>query len=272
MRTRAAPLRLILPCLAAPWLGATSAAAAELRAEYRTYAAGLPVAEVEAGFGLGPWTYQMRMVYRTTGLVGFFYHGHQFNQVDGTWQDGAPVPREFQGVGEWHGEPRVARIDYQDGKPVVRALVPPNEGEREPVPPALQANTIDSLSAIADLIHQVATTGRCEATVHTYDGRRATEVSARTDGPEVLAPSSRSSYAGSALRCSFRGELVAGFRLAGDRAADRKPLHGVAWLAQVAPNTPPIPVRMSFETRWFGDVTMYLTGVTLGADAMASVR
>ncbi|MBN8905448.1 MAG: DUF3108 domain-containing protein, partial [Rhodospirillales bacterium] len=115
-------------------------------------------------------------------------------------------------------------------------------------------------------------TGRCEATVHTYDGRRATEVSARTDGPEVLAPSSRSSYAGSALRCSFRGELVAGFRLAGDRAADRKPLHGVAWLAQVAPNTPPIPVRMSFETRWFGDVTMYLTGVTLGADAMASVR
>ena len=42
----------------------------------------------------------------------------------------------------------------------------------------LQANTMDTLSALAELIRMVDATGRCEATAHTYDGRRAVAIEA----------------------------------------------------------------------------------------------
>ena len=57
-----------------------------LHATYETYAAGIHVAEVETGFSFGPWDYQMSLGYHTTGMVGFFFRGHQFDQVDGAWQ------------------------------------------------------------------------------------------------------------------------------------------------------------------------------------------
>jgi hypothetical protein len=270
MRCHIALLAVAVPALLAST--PARAATAEVHASYDTYAAGLDVAEVEAGFGLGPWSYQVRLAYHTTGFVGFFYRGHQFNEVDGSWRQGEPVPRSFSGDGEWRGQPRVARIDYQDGRPIIRALVPPNQDEREPVPDVLQANSIDTLSALAELIRHVADTGRCETVVHTYDGRRATEIVATTIGQETLAPTSRSMFKGTALRCDFTGRMLAGFKFHDDTAADRKPLHGSAWIATVVPGEPPVPVRMTFETRWFGDATMYLKAISTGEQAVAAVR
>jgi hypothetical protein len=248
------------------------AASGEVHAAYDTYAAGLNVAGVEAGFAIGPFSYQVRLAYHTTGLVGFFYRGHQFNQVAGSFDNEVPFPREFSGQGIWHGDPRATVIDYRDNRPMIRTMVPPNETEREPVPESLQVNSIDTLSALADLIRRVADTGKCETVVHTYDGRRATEITATTVGEEILPQTSRSMFSGPALRCDFSGRMLAGFKFEDNRAADTKPLHGSAWLAKVAPDSPPVPVKMAFETRWFGDATMYLKSVTVGAEAIAAVH
>jgi hypothetical protein len=229
------------------------------RLTYSVYAAGLHVADVETRLASGPWTYQLDLAYHTTGLVGFFDRGRQLNSVNGTWQADQADPESFNGVGVWRGHDRVARIDYENGMPIIRQLVPANEAERQPVPPAMQAHSIDTLSALLELLRTVAQTGRCELTVRTYDGRRATEVEAHTAGEDVLAQTDRSSFVGRALRCDFTGRMLAGFRFA-DRPEDVKPLHGSAWLAPLVPNGPPMPVRMTFETHWFGDATMYLTG------------
>jgi hypothetical protein len=266
MRLSLAAAVFALPLLAAV---PASAASGEISATYATYARGLDVAEVEAGFGMGPWNYQVRLAYHTTGLVGFFYRGHQFNEVSGSWLKDAPDPKSFFGEGTWRGEDRVARIDYLDQRPTVKELVPPNEAEREAVPAALQANSIDTLSALAELMRHVADAHRCETTVHTYDGRRATEITARTVGMETLEASHGSSFSGPALRCDFTGRMLAGFRFSGDRESDERPLHGSAWMADVAPNAPPMPVRMTFETHWFGDATMYMTSVTPGSATLA---
>lgn len=241
-----------------------------LHLSYDTYAAGLSVAQVEAGFGLGPRTYQMNLAYHTTGMVGFLYRGHQLNTVSGSWRGQRPVPIQFFGEGVWRGERRVAQIDYDRGLPVVRQLVPPNENKREPVPDALRENAVDTLSALVELIHAVDATGRCEVAVRTYDGRRTTEIQASTAGEEVLDQTSRSSFSGRALRCDFVGHMLAGFKFGDDHERDSRPMHGSAWLAPATVGGPPVPVRMTFETRWFGDATMYLTGVGPGSELKAA--
>jgi hypothetical protein len=247
---------MVLPALL--WAG-PARAQAPVRAQYDMYAAGIDVAEVEAGIGIAPATYRMDIAYRTTGFAGFFFRGHQHSSVAGTWRDGFAVPQRFLGRGVWRGDARVTDIAYEAGRPVIRQLEPPNADEREPVPEALQTGSVDSLTALVDLMRMVARTGRCDMKVRTYDGRRATEVEARTVGEEMLEPSRRSAFSGKALRCDFSGRLLAGFKLGEDREKASKPLHGSAWMAVVVPGGSPVPVRMAFETRWFGDVTMYLT-------------
>jgi hypothetical protein len=230
-----------------------------LHAGYDVYAAGLDVAQVGAAFDIGAARYQVRLAYHTSGLIGFFYRGHQLNTVEGVWNAGQPAPQEFYGTGVWGGEDRLTVIDYQRGQPLIRQLVPPQASEREPVPPQLQNNSVDTLSALALVLHRVADTGGCDVSVHTYDGRRASEINAHTAGWETLLPTGRSIFSGSALRCDFVGQMLAGFKFSDDDAADRRPLHGTAWIAAVTPGGPQVPVRMRFETRWFGEATMFLT-------------
>ena len=238
--------------------------AAELHAAYEVYAVSVPVAALQTGFAFGPTSYRISLAFHTTGLIGALFSGHQTSTVVGRWEGDRPQPLRFTGDGVWRGQARQIVIDYQGGQPMIRSLIPPNEEEREPVPPELQANSVDTLSAVAMLMRRVAQTGRCEADARTFDGRRAVEIAARTVGPERLEPSARSTFTGQALRCDFEGTLLAGFLRDADQAAARRPQRGSAWLAPVVPGGPPVPVRISFETRWFGPATMYLTAAGPG--------
>jgi Protein of unknown function (DUF3108) len=248
-----------LACLTAT---GASAQVAQVQLAYDTYAAGVEVMQMNAFFGLGPWNYRIDLDYHTTGLVGLFYRGHQVNKVRGMWHDADPAPVEFFGVGVWRGQERRTLIDYNNGLPQVKELQPPQESEREPVPAELQRNTMDTLSALAQLLRHVEQDHSCETEVHTYDGRRVLDVVAHTSGAERLDPSGRSSFSGPTLRCDFEGRELAGFLLGEDDPEHRRPLHGSAWLAPLMPNGPPLPVRIAFQTRWFGLATMYLTGAT----------
>jgi hypothetical protein len=230
----------------------------ELRASYNLYAAGFHVMDLDAAFGVGPHSYQLRLAYHTTGVISLFHYGHQLNTVVGTWEGGRPEPREFQAVGVWQGEDKVTLIDYLHGQPLIRSLIPSQAKEREPVPLSLQQNSVDSLSAVALLIRRVTETGRCDASAHMFDGNRASEITAHTVGEETLAPDDHSIFSGKTLRCDFIGQMLAGFLYEDTSASDRRPLHGTAWLARMAPGEPPVPVRLQFETHWFGDATMYL--------------
>lgn len=232
---------------------------AALQLSYKTYAAGLNVAAVRADLSLGPHSYELKLAYHTTGLVGFFDRGHQLDQVRGVWHDGRPDPLKYQTNGRWDGKNRTTVIAYQNGDPLIRAMVPPDRKERQPVPPRLRNHAIDTLSALVLLIRRVAEVGNCNVTVHTFDGRRATEVTAHTAEWDLLPHTSDSIYSGRALRCDFKGRMLAGFKLGENRPADHKPLRGSAWFAKALPGQPLVPVRMSFQTLWFGEATMYLT-------------
>ena len=230
------------------------------RLSYATYIGGLNALDLDASVAISAQGYRLQMSYRLTGVVGAVVHGEGATTVDGRFQAGATVPRQLFSTGHFRGRPYVMQLDWQGGRPVITKMDPPEETEREPVPLAQQLHTIDALSALASLLHQVAMTGRCDGALQTYDGRRLSEFAARTVGEESLPETDRSTFKGTALRCDFDGRQIAGFQLDGDKAELQRLQHGSAWFARLVPGDPPMPVRITFGARSFGQATMYLIG------------
>ena len=249
----------MLRCIVLLGLAVASPAGA-VEARYEAYAGGLNVIDVDARFQVGADRYTVELETHTVGAFGLLMSSRQKTTVEGRFAGSRPVPERFFSSGTLRGAPRVTQIDYSRGQPTIRQLVPPNESEREPVAPEQQADTVDTLSAAAELIHQVNATGRCEGRATTFDGRRLSVLEARTSGEQVLEPTGRSSFAGKTLRCDFVGRQLGGFTLNEDRERLARPQQGTAWFAVVEPGGPMIPVRIAFRTRWFGDATMYLVG------------
>lgn len=225
---------------------------------YEAYAGGVNVIDVEADFAVDPARYHVVLEYKAVGPLGVFSSSHQKTMVDGHFSGNRPVPERFVSSGVLRGENRLTQIDYSGGQPTIRQMTPPNEKEREAVAPEAQANTVDTLSAMAQLIHQVNATHRCEGTLTTFDGRRLASLSAQTLGEQPLEKTGRSSYAGPTLRCGFSGRQLGGFKTDEVRADQEKVQQGTAWFAALTPGGPMVPVRIAFRTKWFGEATMYL--------------
>ena len=251
---------------AEPNAAATDMPRASAELAYAGYVAGLNVSNIRAAFQFGPQGYEMGVAFRTAGLVGTFFKAENIARVEGAWRGALAAPRAYASAGIWRGSPRQIAIDYPAGQPLIKTFVPATDPEHEPVPQAMRQNTMDALSAVASLVHTVASTGRCEGETTTFDGRRVSKISARTVGMETLPVESRSSFAGQALRCDIDGRQIAGLPTdAGPDDMVRKPQHSTVWMAVVEPGMPAVPVMMSLEVRFMGHMTVYLTQAHAGA-------
>jgi hypothetical protein len=240
-----------------------------LSAEYTGYSHGLTVLKLGGSLSLTPSGYAVHITYHTAGMIGMVVHTDNDSEARGTFQGGTASPQLFTGTGHLRGTARATRIEYVNGNPVIRELSPPVEQERTPIPPADTLHTIDTLSALALLIREVGQSGTCSGTVTTFDGRRLAQQSAHQVGEEVLAADNRSIFSGRAVRCDFEGRQLGGFVRNQDEGTLRKPRHGTAWLANLLPGAPPVPVKVIFENNILGQVTLYLTAVTGGPAAIA---
>jgi hypothetical protein len=245
---------------------------APIQLNYAVYAAGLKVMAIESTLDLGQKGYRLDLSYHSTGLFGLVVHTEMQSFVQGTWTHLGATPLRFAAWGSMRGNQRRAVIDFIAGQPLVRELEPAHDEDRDPVPVNMRRDTIDTLGAIVALMRQVSSTGRCDGRVNTFDGRRLLELASRTAGTEGLETEDRSSFSGPALRCDVEGRQLAGFQ-PDDNAAERQKIHhsGV-WLAQVLPGEPKLPVRVVFETRYFGHATAYLTAASAGAEPTRVAR
>ncbi len=116
MLLRTSLLLLSLPILAAR--------ADPVQLHYNAYAAGLNVIALDAGLEVSPTRYRLRIDFHTTGAFGLFVHSHQDTVVDGVFAGPRAVPERLYSTGVISGGQRVTQIDYRDGEPVIRQLVP----------------------------------------------------------------------------------------------------------------------------------------------------
>lgn len=228
---------------------------------YSAYAHGFNVIDLNATLSVSPSRYRIEIDYSLVGAVGTVLHGDGKTTVTGRFEGLRAEPDELFSAGHFRGDPRVTQISWRGGDPVTLQLVPGAEAERDPVPVAMRAKTIDTLSAMVALIHQVDQTGRCDGSERTFDGRRLSQVAAHTAGETTVEETSRSVFHGQALRCDFEGRQLAGFRRDANQEELHRPQEGAAWFARLTPGGPPVPVRVEFTTPQFGQATMYLTGV-----------
>ena len=229
------------------------------KVEYTGYSHGFVVLKLAGSLDLTPSGYALHVTFHTAGMAAWVVRADNDSQVSGRFAGDQAMPILFEGSGSLRGTRRLTRIAYQDGNPVIRTLSPPVEHERSAVPPSQTQHTIDTLSAVALLIHEVAMDGKCDGTATTFDGRRLAVQTSHTTGTEALPQTGRSIFHGEALRCDFDGRQLGGF--VNDENEDdlRKPRHGTAWLAAVLPGAPPVPVRVAFENKLLGQVTLFLT-------------
>ena len=241
--------------------------------QYDGFADGLLVLKMRATLHFTPSGYDGTLTFHTAGMIAWVVRSNDDSEVSGAFvragaTGGSPVaepsadraaPASFVSIGKLRGVERITRMTYRDGSPVIGTLTPEVTLERTPVAPSATVHTIDTLSAIAMLVRQVGDTGRCDGGTMIFDGRRLTALTARTAGPASLPHVGRSIFSGQTLRCDFDGNQIAGFKKDESEADQRRTRHGVAWLASVLPGAPPIPVRVIFDNKVLGQVTLYLT-------------
>jgi hypothetical protein len=262
-----APLRAAAALLLLP-LKLHAAETGSFSADYTGYSHGLTVLKLTGSLTLTPGAYAAHVSFHTAGFIGFVVHSDNDSDVRGVFEGNQAVPSLFVGAGNLRGTKRRTRIEYKDGNPVVTLLTPPNERERTAVPIAETQHTIDTLSAAALLVRTVATTGHCDGSATTFDGRRLSILTSHTTGQVTLPKTDRSIFAGEALRCDFEGRQTGGFVTNENEDSLRKPRRGTAWLAPILPGAPPVPVRLIFDNKILGEVTLYLTAIH-GADTGA---
>ncbi|MDA8051514.1 MAG: DUF3108 domain-containing protein [Rhodospirillales bacterium] len=251
---------LLIPSLA-PLAARPEPPPVALRLTYVTYADGFTTVRVGATLDLTPRGYKLSLDYRTVGMVGFLFPGHDSASADGVWHDSRAYPLIFQSQGLWSGHRYTVLMDYADGAPEVRRLIPSQRTRRAAVPASLEKGTTDTLSAMALLLHQVAMHRTCRLAVRVFDGRRLIALAARPAGIDTLGVTTRSFFHGPALRCDLSGRLLAGYLLSDSPAERRRVHHGTVWFAHPVQGLPLLPVRMAFDTHWFGTATMYLTDI-----------
>jgi hypothetical protein len=243
-----------------PAMLATSVRAADtpVAVHYVGYVLGMKVCTLDLAATISTDFYQLSLSFRLTGAPGFFYHAAGQTAVTGHFLSMQPIPQDMASNGSYGGVPHATRIVWQESTPHVTAMTPPLEKNRDIVPPSQQAHTVDTLSAMAALMHQVAATGKCAGVAHLYDGVRLSELAAQDGGPETLAPTDRSSFHGPAWRCDLTTRMTGGFLRDDDDATARKPHKATIWLARLAPEQPIVPVRIAFTPQGAPGATIYV--------------
>ena len=265
---------IALLCLGSSLPGAAALASEEggLTANFEVYIGGFQVAKADLDLGLYKDCFDLRLATEPHGIVSYFSPFKLVSSADGCSKGAGVVPASYSVDYFKNGrKKRWVRVDYKgDGSPLVQAEPAPEDDNRKAVPSDLRAGSLDPLTGVFGIIEAVAREGRCDGERPVYDGRRLFRLKLSHVGAAELPPSSYAAYAGPAIECLVRVEMIAGFK----KSEIRKkhfPEQVKVFLAEAVAGAPLLPVRMEADYR-FGQIRIHAAKITPAARPTKETR
>lgn len=269
------PARALLAALVV-W-GAASAPAtasggqdAALELYYKVYIGGFHALDLDVDIDLDPARYDVNAHFRTTGTVGSLLPWWMKAYSRGALVDGRVTPAEAGQKNTWRGRERYLDMTFRNGLAEISKIKPPPaRDERDRVPPRMRRGVLDLASAILRAIRTIEDRGACAARIPVFDGRRRYDFVLEPEGRDTLRASRYSPFSGEALTCIASIDRKAGFKDFEDHdvyAEDGGRRHRYdrrarVWMGAAFENLPPVPVRVSIDTR-FGALYAHLNRAT----------
>ena len=203
---------------------------------------------------------------------GFWYNHLPWDTMldaVGTIKKDRFIPSEFKTIDEWKHHPKETRLHFDVEGNVSPEFIPPSHDEnREVVSEDRRRGSLDPVTAMLQLLAQVAVMGNCQATVAVFDGKRLFQISGHDEHMEDIDGENYGIYKGSARLCTADFEMQAGewkekdhiqngFWQLNGKERGREPFS--IWLASPEAGLPELPVRMQSGSIW-GLIVVHLSG------------
>ena len=228
---------------------------------YDVYVGGLHVFSFDIAMTFGSDRYRVTAVGGTRGTVGWLYSWNLDLDAEGRDNDGRITPQRYVAASEWKDRRRRTELGFAPGGRYSLQQTPPPEPDPDiegGLPETLPEGTLDPLSFAVAASRALAKSGRCDQTVPVFDGQRRSDAIVRQLGPATLEPNAYSIYQGPAMRCSLSIKRISGFRKSLRSKGQETGAPPVLWMASLAPDLPPIPVRYEGEIA-LGKIVIHLT-------------
>lgn len=225
--------------------GPLPATAEPFRLEYRVDFGNLRVIEAEVRFDVKSDRYEITGSGMALGPLAWYSEWRGETRTVGRIDGDRLLPTLHQNNGSWRGESRSAMLKYLGLEDIsVSTVPPPDPVQVTTVPPDTIPGTVDPLSAILQLLSQVAETGSCQGQAEIFDGRRRYDLLVSDRGMATLPADRPWDFRGLGRLCALKSERIGGFwrdrETRPDEDTDR-----VVWLAPLQQGLW-VPVRMEF--------------------------
>lgn len=273
-RLRAFALALVTAGSLAP--GPAAAAMRSVVLDYDLYFGGLQGVRLAVEIDLARDSYDMEVALHTDGLIGKLVPWTMKAWSRGRLlADAGLRPRSAGHNSIWRGKQRETEILFEHGRgDVVRIAPPPSGDDRDAVPAALRRDAIDLAGAVLSVARSMMAGGGCDRRVPVFDGRRRYDLVMHHVERATIERSRYSPFGGDVLVCHIEIDRIGGFKKThASDAQDGRNRSILVYIGSVFDGTPPVPVRVEFETR-FGAVRAHLAraSTTVGDLSLSLAR
>jgi hypothetical protein len=247
--------------LAAAWPGASfddaHAAALEpgrVALTYEVYSGGFHLLTVDVDLAMAGERYGVTTRMQTAGFLSWILSWSQVAASEGLIRNDAMSPERHRSEGQIRGRRRAVEIDYEKG--LVSAVRvdprPADDEDRDEVPPAVQRQGIDPMSAILGAVQRISAGRGCDGRLPVFDGRRRYDLVLTDRGRHEMPETRYSGFSGEALQCDFLYEPIAGHnrRRPDPERSEKRNIQSGRVYAAVATGSLVMPVRVEIDSDW----------------------
>jgi hypothetical protein len=241
-------------------LFAGGAAAEPLRLRYELWAGGLGVLGFDFALEESQDAYRVDSEFHTSGFSDFLFRFAMHASAEGGIAGKGVLPRRYASRSQSRRGRFTSDLDFLSDGEITATVTPLEEEPRTPIPARSLPGSLDPLSATLSIARGLSQGGTCAGRLPIYDGKRRYDLVFEDKGPEELAPSTWSAFAGTARACTVRQIRLGGFLL---RPREDITPEATIWMASLIPGTLAVPVRIELDSGW-GSLLIHVVEATFG--------